>query len=227
MHFIYHPLVLAHLSYNWQALVSSSMLSTHLLSVPQLASASDMLLPSSPNTEEILALKRLDPSGKKFISRYAPGVLVKFGSDHDVEVRMPQFIHGQLSIRTPCILHHAPFTNVIVDAWHWEEGVWYCFMKECSGVPLDIVIDGMSSTELGHIADQLLVILDGMHSYTSTTLGAITGGPYNNWTMPYPWNPPHASRSTSTTTVTYSSNSLDPSMWTSYSASSRRRDRSI
>ena len=65
-------------------------------------------------------------------------------------------------------------------------------MEECPGVPLDTVIDGMSSTELGHIADQLLVILDEMHSYTSMTLGAITGGPYNNRTMLCPWNPPHA-----------------------------------
>ncbi|KAF8810933.1 hypothetical protein BYT27DRAFT_7221754 [Phlegmacium glaucopus] len=42
------------------------------------------------------------------------------------------------------------------------------------------------------IADQLLAILDEMHSYTSTTLGAVTGGPYNNRNMPCPWNPSHA-----------------------------------
>jgi hypothetical protein len=65
-------------------------------------------------------------------------------------------------------------------------------MEECPGVPLNTVINGMSSTELHHIVDQLLVILDGMHSYTSTTLDAVTGGPYNNWNMPYPWNLPHA-----------------------------------
>ncbi|EDR08119.1 uncharacterized protein LACBIDRAFT_297829 [Laccaria bicolor S238N-H82] len=50
----------------------------------------------------------------------------------------------------------------------------------------------MSSTELDHIADQLLVILDEMRSYKSTTLGAVTGGPYRNRNMPYPWQPPHA-----------------------------------
>ncbi|KAF8811758.1 hypothetical protein BYT27DRAFT_7221340 [Phlegmacium glaucopus] len=48
-------------------------------------------------------------------------------------------------------------------------------MEECPGVPLDAVIGGMSSTELDHIADQLLAILDEMHSYTSS-----------------PWNPSYA-----------------------------------
>ena len=24
----------------------------------------------------------------------------------------------------PCVLHHAPFTNVVVNAWHWKEGIW-------------------------------------------------------------------------------------------------------
>ncbi|KAF9237452.1 hypothetical protein BU15DRAFT_88750 [Melanogaster broomeanus] len=50
----------------------------------------------------------------------------------------------------------------------------------------------MTSTELDHIADQLLVVLNEMRSYTSTTLGSVTGGPYNNRYMPYPWHPPHA-----------------------------------
>ncbi|KAF9230802.1 hypothetical protein BU15DRAFT_56867 [Melanogaster broomeanus] len=50
----------------------------------------------------------------------------------------------------------------------------------------------MTPAELDHIADQLLVVLNEMRSYTSTTLGSVTGGPYNNRCMPYPWNPPHA-----------------------------------
>ncbi|KAF8240626.1 hypothetical protein L208DRAFT_1231453 [Tricholoma matsutake] len=50
----------------------------------------------------------------------------------------------------------------------------------------------MSPTELDHIADQLLTILDEMHSCMSTMLASVTGGPYNNWTMPYPWHPSHA-----------------------------------
>jgi hypothetical protein len=57
---------------------------------------------------------------------------------------------------------------------------------------LDTVIDGMSSTELDYIAEQLLVIPDEMRSYTSMTLGSATGGPYNNRSIPYPWHPPHA-----------------------------------
>lgn len=65
-------------------------------------------------------------------------------------------------------------------------------MDECRGVPLRTVIETMSSSELDHIADQLLGILIEMRSYTSTTLGSFTGGPYNNRFMPYPWNPPQA-----------------------------------
>ena len=151
-----------------------------------------MIIPSSPSIKEILGLKRLDPGADKRIAIFAPGILVKFGSDHDAEVRALQFIHGRLSVPTPRVLHHAPFTNVVTDPCHWREGVWYFFMEECPGVPLVKVIGSMSSTELNHIADQLLIILDEMRSYTSMTLGAVTGGPYNNWNMPCPWNPPHA-----------------------------------
>ncbi|KAF9234106.1 hypothetical protein BU15DRAFT_53040 [Melanogaster broomeanus] len=50
----------------------------------------------------------------------------------------------------------------------------------------------MTPTELDHIADQLLVVLNEMRSYTSTTLGSLTGGPYNNRFMPYPWHPTSA-----------------------------------
>ncbi|KZT01453.1 uncharacterized protein LAESUDRAFT_731157 [Laetiporus sulphureus 93-53] len=47
----------------------------------------------------------------------------------------------------------------------------------------------MSPTELDHIADQLSVILNEMRSFKSTVLGSLSGGPYNNRFMPYPWNP--------------------------------------
>jgi hypothetical protein len=89
-------------------------------------------------------------------------------------------------------LDHAPFPidNVVVEPWNWRtKGVWYLFMEECQGVPLDTVIEGMSPTELDHTADQLRTILDEMHSYTSTTLASITGGPYNNRTIPIPLAP--------------------------------------
>lgn len=69
-----------------------------------------------------LALKRLDPLGTKFVSRFSPGVVVKFGFDHDAEVRALQFIHGQLSVHTPRVLHHAPFPKLpVVEPWHWED----------------------------------------------------------------------------------------------------------
>jgi hypothetical protein len=49
-------------------------------------------------------------------------------------------------------------------------------MEECPGVPLVKVIGGMSSTELDHIADQLLVIPDEMRSYTLLMLENACGG---------------------------------------------------
>jgi hypothetical protein len=90
------------------------------------------------------------------------------------------------------VLHHAPFpfpANAVVEPWNWvPKGVRYFFMDECQcfSVPLNTV-DGMSMTELNDIADQLIVILDEMRSYTSTTLGSVNGasGPYNNRFMPY------------------------------------------
>ena len=99
---------------------SSSMLSisSSLASEP---GPSNVILPSSPSLKEILGLKRLDPNTDKLISVVAPGVLVKYGLDYDAEVRALQFVHGRLSVRTPRILQHAPFT----EPWNWKEGVWY------------------------------------------------------------------------------------------------------
>ncbi|KAF8221028.1 kinase-like protein [Tricholoma matsutake] len=157
--------------------------------------ASSMILPSPASAKELTALERVNPGGSKPVSRFAPGILVKFGWDHDAEVRALQFVRGRLSVRTPGVLHHAPFPidNAVIEPWNWRtKGVWYFFMEECQGVPLNTVIEGMSPTELDHIADQLLTILDEMHSYTSTMLASVTGGPYNNRTMPYPWHPTHA-----------------------------------
>jgi hypothetical protein len=85
--------------------------------------------------------------------------------------RTLQFIHGRLSVPTPCMLHHAPLsTNAVVEPWNWApNGVWYFVMGECHGVPLNTVIDSKPSTEPNSIAYQLLVILIEMCSFTSTT----------------------------------------------------------
>lgn len=91
------------------------------------------------------------------------------------------------------MLHHAPFPNAVVEPWNWNtKSVWYFFMEECRDVPLNTVIGSMSPIELNHITDQLLVVLKDMRSYTSTMIGSVTGGPYNNRFMPYPRQPPHA-----------------------------------
>lgn len=154
--------------------------------------SSQTTLPSPVTTELFAALERLNTDGGSPVSRFAPGVLVKFGCDHGAEVRALQFVHGQLSIPTPRVLHHAPLTDTAVAPWDWMNGTWYFFMEECQGVPLDTVIGHMSSAELDHIADQLLSVLKEMRSYSSETLGSVTGGPYNNRFMPFPWHPPHA-----------------------------------
>ena len=147
--------------------------------------------------EEFTALERLNPGEYRPVSKFAPGILVKFAWDYDAEIRALQFVHGRLSVRTPRVLHHAPFLNrSLVDPWKWMNGAWYFYMDECPGVPLDTVIDRMSPTQLDHIADQLLDVLKEMRSCLGETLGSVTGSPYDNWFMPFPWSPPHAFKTT-------------------------------
>ena len=112
----------------------------------------------------------------------------------EAEVRALQFVYERLSIRTPRVLRHAPFprADAIFEAWEWEKGCWFLLMDECPGVPLDKVIADMTPIQLDHIADQLAVVLKEMRSYTSTTLGSVSGGPYDNRFLPYPWQPPRA-----------------------------------
>jgi hypothetical protein len=71
-----------------------------------------MNFPSPTKPEELYALERINKD--KSVSNYAPGVIVKYGANHDVEVRVLQFIHGQLSISRPPVLRHAPFPKGFV-----------------------------------------------------------------------------------------------------------------
>ncbi|KIK99009.1 hypothetical protein PAXRUDRAFT_823232 [Paxillus rubicundulus Ve08.2h10] len=74
------------------------------------------------------------------------------------------------SAHTPRALHHAPFPNAFIEPWDCTtKGVWYFFMEECPGVPLDTIIGGMTPTRLDHIADQLLAVLNEMRSHTVPT----------------------------------------------------------
>ncbi|KIJ26499.1 hypothetical protein M422DRAFT_192150 [Sphaerobolus stellatus SS14] len=50
----------------------------------------------------------------------------------------------------------------------------------------------MTPVELDHVADQLATVLAEMRSHKSRTLGSVSGGPYNNKFMPYPWTPKRA-----------------------------------
>jgi hypothetical protein len=137
-------------------MLSVTAVSPYRSSLVQLPpSTSDVVFPSPITSKELVSLERLNPGGDKPVSRFVPGVLVKFGWDHDAEVRGLHFIHGRLSVPTPRVLHHAPFpTNAVVEPWNWvPNGVWYFFMDECRGVPLNTVVDRMSSPELNDIAD--------------------------------------------------------------------------
>ncbi|KAI0079416.1 kinase-like protein [Panus rudis PR-1116 ss-1] len=149
-----------------------------------------IFLPSPARGRELRHLQSVNRAEEKSVRRFCPGVLVKYGWDHEEEVRALQFIERRLSIPAPRVLHHAPFPDTIVEPWNWgREGVWYFFMDECPGVPLDEVIETLPPAELDHIAEQLIVILDKMRSITSTKLGSVSGGPYNNRFMPYPFTP--------------------------------------
>jgi hypothetical protein len=99
---------------------------------------SNVILPSPASTKELTALECVNPGGNKPVSRFAPGILAKFGWDHDAEVCALQFVHGRLSVHTSRVLHHAHFPNAVVEPWNWTtKGVWYFFMEECRGVPLE------------------------------------------------------------------------------------------
>ena len=58
-------------------------------------------------------------------------------------------IHGRLSAPTPSVLNHDTLSaDAVLEPWNWvSNGVWYLFMDESRGVPLDTVIDGKPSTE--------------------------------------------------------------------------------
>ncbi|PIL34493.1 hypothetical protein GSI_03270 [Ganoderma sinense ZZ0214-1] len=153
--------------------------------------SSEVVLPSPTSAADLHGLECLQDCNLKCTSRFSPGVLVKFRWDMEAEVQALQFLSGRLSIRTPRVLHHAPFPepDATIEAGEWDKGCWYFFMDECPGVPLDKVIGDMSPSELDHIADQLTVVLKEMRACTSTTLGSVSGGPYDNHFMPYPWQP--------------------------------------
>jgi len=144
---------------------------------------------------ELAAIPRLnpDPEQAKCVSRYEPGVLVKYAFDHADEVRALNFVYQKLSIHTPRVLHHPPFTGLIpIPYSNGDEGVWYFAMEECPGIPLDTAIDSMTAPELNHIAEQLSKFLEDMRSFTSDTLGSLSGGPYFNRFHPYPLWPDRA-----------------------------------
>ena len=88
---------------------------------------------SPTSTNESRALERIETDAN-IISRFAPGILVKFGSDYDAEgSRTDGFLFAHHAFN----LHHAPFTNpVVVNPWEWRKSAWYFFVEECPGVPL-------------------------------------------------------------------------------------------
>ncbi|KAG5652970.1 hypothetical protein H0H81_002868 [Sphagnurus paluster] len=60
------------------------------------------------------------------------------------------------------------------------------------GVSLDQVIDKMTTTQLDHVADQLIAILSRTSAIQPKTLGSVTGGPHRNFFFPNYVAPKHA-----------------------------------
>ncbi|KAF7793931.1 hypothetical protein EIP86_005053 [Pleurotus ostreatoroseus] len=132
---------------------------------------------------------RLHP--EKPVAKFEPGVIIKYGRDREEEVRVLKFLHKKLSFRIPQVVYHPPYRVTPITNPHLYEttGVWYFLMEELPGVTLESVIDTMTVDELNHVADQLSGIMAEMRQFTSTTIGSVTGGPFENTFFPWPFEP--------------------------------------
>lgn len=132
---------------------------------------------------------------EKPIARFEPGVLIKYGRDREEEVRVLDFIYSKLSFRTPRVLYHPPYRAPVaspldLNPFIYEaSGVWYFLMEELPGVSLETVIDNMTPDQLDHVADQLSSLMAELRSFTSTSIGSVTGGPFRNVYFPWPYTP--------------------------------------
>ncbi len=68
-----------------------------------------MNFPPLTATDDLAKLTLLRRHLEKPVSRFQPGVLIKYGRDREEEVRVLKFIHWKLSIRTPRALYHPPY----------------------------------------------------------------------------------------------------------------------
>ena len=126
----------------------------YLSSFVQLApGTSNVVLPSPASTK--VYIQHWDVSilveNQPGVSRFAPSILGKFGWDHDAEVRALQLVHGRLSIRTPRVLHHAPFPNAVVEPLELDNEGEYGISswrnaEACLAIPLSMVCPPPNST---------------------------------------------------------------------------------
>jgi len=151
---------------------------------------SDVVPRWSPGVKDISDLKILDRGGDKFISRFPPrrSCQVRFGRTTTLKsARCSSSMDGFPSVRCAfCTTSPSSMSSSIPDTGRKASDIssWRN-AQVCLSVPLSMACPSPNST-------RPLVILDEMHSYTSKVLGAVTGGPYNNRNMPYPWNSPDA-----------------------------------
>ncbi|KAF8189410.1 kinase-like domain-containing protein [Pholiota molesta] len=102
-----------------------------------------------------------------------------------------RFARDIAKLPVPKVLHHPPRRRRRYRAGE-SSGVWYICMEQCPGTSLDKVIDNMTTQELGHVAEQLKVILKCMASIKANSLGSVSGGPYRNFFFPTYTSPKYA-----------------------------------
>lgn len=118
-------------------------------------------LPRSPNSPRrsfyLLSSERTNPDGHR-VSRFVLGILVvEFGRGNALRfIRL----YRRVSAPTPCVVYHGPFSDIDSSpssrsgciTCRTLTGIYF-FMNECHGVPLNTLIDGLSSSELKLITD--------------------------------------------------------------------------
>lgn len=125
-----------------------------------------------------------------------PGILAKTHQlDLAEEVNAALYARRHFSFPVPNILYYNPVSHrkrrsggrgsrgtrgVDACGGRGSRGVYFFVMERCPGVCLKDVIHEMHDSQLAHIAHQLKAILKEMASVHPSTLGSVTGGPYNS-----------------------------------------------
>lgn len=139
-----------------------------------------------PKSHADLKALQDDPDSRVVCTQ--PGVVIKYRDDFVEEVLCLRFARTIFPTLVPKVLHHPPLPR---RRHSTNRRVWYICMEKCPGVPLEAVIDDMSTDALDHVAEQLKSILATMSKCASKSLGSVTGGPYRNFFYPRHLYPKH------------------------------------